>query len=189
MPVFDSESIQRQRLGAVKESRSEQRTRQLRANVANNEATVADDCGRPTDSLEAQIGKPLSGEEVRRRLLACNPRLVFERSINYPELTGIYIRIADKLVHVCGMETAWMPEFTVKHRKKIRVPDEDIFGTKKMVDSVQWKEISTVADITRGWRAVLDMLLEAKLITYGDVDRLFGMRPSMPSQNWMPNER
>lgn len=189
MLVLDSDGQLRHAKGETKESHQERRSRQLSDHIKNNEATVAADCGRPSDSLEAQLGKPLSGQEVRRRLLLCNPRLVFERSINFPELTGIYIRVADKKVHICGMETGWMPEFTVKHKKKIRVPDNDIFGTAKPVSEANWKEIYTVSDITRGWRAVLDMLLEAKLITYSDVDRLFGMRPSMESQYWIPNER
>ena len=189
MAVFDTESLKRQALGAMKESRAESRTRQIKSHIESNLLTIADDCGRPSDSLEAQIGKPLSGKEFQRRLLLCNPRLVFERSVRYPELTGIYVRVNGQLIHICGMETNWMPEFTVKHKRKIKVPDAEIFGTKKPVDSVQWKEIETVSDITRGWRAVLDMLLEAKLITYGDVDRYFGMCPSKDSQYWMPNER
>lgn len=189
MPVFDEKSLKRQALGENKESQVETRTRNLTSHVSSNILTVADDCGRDTSSLIAQMGRHMTSQELMRRLKLCNPRLHFERSIRYPELFGIYVRVDDKLVHVCGMEAGINPEFSVRHKKKMRVPDNDLFGTTTPVGEVKWKEIETFDDETRGWRTVLLRLLEAKLITRGDVMSHFDWLPSQESQYWMPNDR
>lgn len=192
MPVFDEKAKVRQQLGETKESRHEKRYRTLANHIQSLRDTVADDNGRPTTSLLAQMGSPMSCDEMIKRLRKCNRNFVFERSIRYPELTGIYIltheqnaagSMVERKIHVCGMESGMMPEFTVRHTKTVKVPDLEIFGTTKPVESVEWKYVETMDGITKGWRAVLSTLLEKQLITPYHIQK-YWPSPTHESENW-----
>lgn len=173
-----------------------QRTRALAREIESNTVSVLGDPGHDSSSLLAQMGRPLASEEVQRRLRLCNSRLIFERCIRYPSLTGIYIEKDEhtaagawekRKIHLLGMESGIMPEFEVKHVTMKRVPNPDVVlggGAKVDRDAVKWLEVPTVAGLTRGWRTVLIRLLHLELITRADVEQHFGWTPSRDSKAW-----
>ena len=198
MLALDSEAQRRWRLETNKESLTERRQRMLADDLKSNTVTVEPDGGRDVSNLLAQMGKPMSAQQLIERLRRCNPRLVFERAPAYPNLYGIYVTTHEKTAagtwmekkaHICGMEAGIMPEFSVLHKKKIRVPNRELFGAAKPTREVDWTEIETFADETRGWRTVLIRLLHANLITRGDVQKHFGWEPSRDSRKWHEQTR
>lgn len=164
--------------------------------IESNTVSIRDDNGYDTSSLLEQMGRPLKSEEVQRRLHLCNPRLIFERSIRYPELTGVYIEKDERTaagtwekrkVHLFGMESGILPEFSVLHQTVKRVPNPELVaGGGKQIDrdAVKWKEVPTFLGETRGWRTVLVRLLHLELITRSQVEEHFGWTPSRDSQRW-----
>lgn len=142
------------------------------------------------------MGRPLTSAEVQRRLHLCNPRLIFERAIRHPELTGVYIDRDERnaaggwtkrKVHLFGMESGIMPEFSVRHQTVKRVPNPDVVaggGRELAREAVKWMEVPTFYAETRGWRTVLIRCLHLKLITRADVGKHFGWRPSQDSARW-----
>lgn len=193
MLVLDSEG----RIAWTKKEASQKgasvRATDLAREITTNTDSVAPDAGRDTSNILAQMGRPLASEEVQRRLRLCNPRLVFERSIRYPELTGIYVMTWERNAsggwdynkkHFCGMESGIMPEFTVLHRTEKPVANPELFGTEKPVDAVDWLKVPTYAGETRGWRTVLIRLLKANLVSRGQVETHFGWLPSKDSSKW-----
>lgn len=186
------------RRAETKESAIERRQRLLAEDLQKATVTVEPDEGRDVTNLLAQMGKPMTADSVIQKLKFCNPKLVFIRAIRYPELYGIYLQTkertpagtwVDKQIHVCGMGSGVMPEFSVKHKRTTKVPNKELFGKEKPTRDVDWNEIETFADETRGWRTVLVRLLHAGLITRGDVGRHFGWTPSRDSKAWYSQTR
>lgn len=196
MLLLDSPVQGRWRDEGKRERSRELRQRSLDQEIKSNTLSVSDDAGRDTSCLLAQMGRPLASTEVQRRLHLCNPALIFERSIRYPELTGVYIDKTERnpaggwtkrKVHLFGMESGIMPEFSVLHQTTKLVPNPEVIagGGKEIArDAVKWKEIPTFSAETRGWRTVLVRLLHLELITRGDVEKYFGWNPSKESQKW-----
>jgi hypothetical protein len=188
------EKIQRRWAKAqVKEKTREQTQRALAHEILSSTITVEDDAGRDTTNLLAQMGRPMASTEVQRRLKLCNPRLIFVRSPAYPELTGVYIEKDERTaaggwtkrrIHVCGMESGIMPEFSVRHKMKKRVANPDLLGSDKPTREVDWKYVDTFAQETRGWRTVLLRLLHAELIDRLAVEKHFSWAPSQSSKRW-----
>lgn len=160
------------------------RQRVLAENLQRAAVTVEDDAGHDVSSVESQMGRPLASSVVQAKLKRCNPRLFFERSIRYPELTGVYLVEGERAIHICGMESGMMPEFSVIKKKTIKIPNQDLIGNKTPTREVEWSETETFASETRGWRTVLIRLLHKNLITRGDVEKHFGWTPSRDSQKW-----
>lgn len=204
----DGLTQERWRQAERKESAIERRQRILAQDLQSNSLSVEDDAGRDVSNLLAQMGRPLTSWDVMRRLKKCNARFHFEYSKSDPTKIGVYLRDKEKtdaggevevLRHICGMEAGIMPEFSVIHKRKKRVANQDIFGkftdapndprNRVDRDAVKWKEISTFADETRGWRTVLVRLLHARLITEGDVHKQFGWQPSKDSKKWYEKTR
>lgn len=192
--LLDTPTQERWRTNSVSEKGREVRQNALEREIWTNSISVDTDGGYDTSNLLAQMGRPLSSAEVRRRLHLCCPNLIFERALRYPELTGIYIMRDErnpaggwskKKIHICGMPTdGVMPEFSVLHKTKKKVANPDILGQKIDRDAVKWKEVETFADETRGWRTVLIRLLHQKIITRHEVDKHFGWNPSRDSEKW-----
>lgn len=180
----------------VYERTAELRRQQLAKELESHEVTVADDAGYDVTSLEAQIGRPMTCEQVMDKLRKCNSSLYFERSKSDPRLMGIYlvdptakpyINPEGKVLnirHIMGMEAGIMPEMTVIHTTKTRVANPDVVGNKAAGRDVPWKVVDTYLDRTMGWRSVLVRLLHARLITEYDVRRHFGWTPSRTSEKW-----
>jgi len=124
-------------------------------------AASAPDADHPTTSLEAQVGRPLTGHEIAARLRKLNGNLIFERSLAVPDKMGIYHVHDGRKDFLMGYEYGYSPEFSVRH-----VNDKGQFV----------KE-------TRGWRTVLMRLIRQRLITASGAARLFGL-PTRTSHNW-----
>ena len=196
MLVLDTPRQERWAASVAGEHTQAQRQKALAEEILSNSVTVEDDAGRDTSSLLAQMGRPLASAEVQRRLHLCNPGLIFVRAPLHPELTGVYIEKDERLatggfakrrIHICGMESGIMPEFSVRHVTMKRVPNPEVVaGGGKEVgrDAVKWLEIQTFYAETRGWRTVLLRLLHAKLITRFHVEQYFSWQPSRDSKNW-----
>lgn len=177
----------------VQEKTREAAQKALAHEILSSTITVEDDAGRDTTNLLAQMGRPMTSTEVQRRLKLCNQNLIFVRSPAYPELTGIYIEKdertaaggwAKRRIHVCGMESGIMPEFSVRHKIKKRVANPDLLGSEKPTRDIDWKVVDTFGQETRGWRTVLLRLLHAGLINRCNVEKNFGFTPSQTSKKW-----
>jgi len=196
MLILDTPAQERWAGQGAQERTMAQRQNALAQEIQSNTISVRDDGGRDTSSLLAQMGRPLGSVEVQRRLHLCNPKLIFERCIRYPELTGVYIELDERTaaggwtkrkVHLFGMESGIMPEFSVLHQTTKHMPNPEVIagGGKEIArEAVKWMEVPTFAGETRGWRTVLIRLLKAKLITRADVERHFDWAPSQDSQRW-----
>src|SRR5215472_18542506 len=134
MLALDTNAQLRWRREQTREASRQQRQQALEQEIWSNSISVEDDAGRDTSSLLQQMGRPLTSAEVQRRLHLCNPYLIFERAIRHPELTGIYIEKDERdatggwkkrKIHVCGMESGIMPEFSVLHKTKTKVPNPE----------------------------------------------------------------
>lgn len=135
--------------------------------------TTAPDGDRTVTSLEAQLGKPMTSQQVIERLKRINSRLHFEISLADPTKMGIYL-VGPSKQFICGMERGFMPEFSVRHSEEIEMPSPDLDGTKKKVKRITRE--------TRGWRTVLLRLMKARIITISDVYAHFAL--SRDSKNW-----
>lgn len=192
MLALDTQAQDRWRQKEKRESFQERRQHDLLHNLKSNTITVEPDGGRDVSDLLAQMGRPLTSQQVIDKLKLCNPRLIFRRSVTFPD-RYYDIRITtkeasptgglvDKETQVCGMEAGIMPEFSVLHKKKIKVANPEFFKSRKA--EVPWLEVDTFADETRGWRTVLVRLLHNKLITEADVQKHFGWAPTRESKKW-----
>lgn len=129
-----------------------------------------------TVNLIAQLGRPLSRQQIIDRLTRLNPNLRFFQSISNPDIGAVYVHdgvsnmdnfMYSGLRHIVGMEwTGLSPEFTVR-----RVRD-DKWGVKQMVGQI------------RGWRTVLARLIKSRLITVEDAEREFAITRGRESQRW-----
>lgn len=162
----------------VYEKTAELRARALANDIKSNEVTIQADAGRDVTNPLAQMGRPLTCQQVIDKLKLCNSHLRFERATRFPDLMGIYMLNqlgrhtinGEKVSHVMGMEAGMMPEFTVVHTATRDVPGR---GKEKIY-----------ADRTTGWRTVLVRLLHAGFITQADVQTHFGWAPSSDSRLW-----
>ena len=193
MLVLDSNAQDRWNGAAKQENQAALRQQALEQEIRSNTITVEDDAGRDVSNVLAQMGRPLTSAEVQRRLNLCNPQIIFERCIRYPELTGVYIEKTQRTAaggwekvkkHLFGMESGIMPEFSVLHKTKKAVPKKEIFGKEKPSRDIGWDYVDTFYAETRGWRTVLIRLLRAGLITEWHVEKHFGLMPSKESSKW-----
>ena len=193
MLVLDSEAQAQWDRARVREGTRAQAQQHLDREIASNTITVDPDNGRDVTNLLAQLGRPMTAESVMEKLKLCNPKLVFERSIAYPNLYGVYILHWEKDVtggwverkkHICGMESGIMPEFNVIHQTTKKVTNPELLGAEKPTRDIDWKEIPTYAGETRGWRTVLIRLLNGRFINRWQVEKYFGWTPSQESEKW-----
>lgn len=189
---LDTEAQGRWRVQETLGGAIERRQRTLLHHIQSNTVTVEDDEGRDTSSVLAQMGRPMTCQAVMAKLKKCNALLRFEQSISDKSKMGVYIvddsgtyKINDqKVKFLFGMEFGILPEFSVIHKKTMRVPKAELLGSTKPTREVEWDRISTFADETRGWRTVLARLLHQGFISQLDVERHFGWTPSHDSKRW-----
>ena len=200
MLTKDTELQDRWRQESANEAALERRQRMLAEELRNHEVTVESDAGFDITDLQAQMGKPMTCGEVMAKLSLCNSHLYFERAKVDSTKMGVYLEfpldspqgilyvnpqgILMRVQHLFGMEAGIMPEFTVIHKAKATVANQELFGRKEATREVAWKKVDTYRDQTRGWRTVLIRLLHAELITRGDVEKHFGWAPSRDSKRW-----
>ena len=130
-----------------------------------------------TDST-AQLGRPLTRQQVISRLLRLNPNLIFEQSRNFPHIGAVYVSDPTANLtdddpkcrgrrHIVGMEwTGLSPEFTTR---KLTI---DQWGKPQMTGQV------------RGWRTVLSRLIHERLIGIAETERVFSIARGRESQRW-----
>ncbi len=157
----------------------------LKEDKQKKEVTTALDGQVDVTNASAQMGRPLSSKQVEQRLSKMNSNLWFETSLRDSTKTGIYvIELSPNVItgnsethkrFVCGMESAFMPERSVRHYRKKRVPDPDVHG--------HFQEVKEFTGETRGWRTVLARLLRERLIRKGQIDSFFPMDAGN-SANW-----
>lgn len=118
----------------------------------------------PTDTLEAQIGRPLYHDEICKRLRSLNPNFIFERSKSFPDIMGIYYPDSSAesgRKHIMGFEYGYSPEFTVRHPAR-----------------------NSAKKITRGWREVIIRLAKKGFINFTVACKAFDVTAGRDSQNW-----
>jgi hypothetical protein len=193
MLVLDSSAQGRWRGAAKQESRHESRRKALMQEIRSNTITVESDAGRDVTNLLAQLGRSMTCKQVMDRLKLCNPNLVFEISKADRSKMGVYVMrdvhlptggFERKKVFLFGMESGYMPEFSVMHKAKATLPNPELLGSQEKTREVQWLSVDTFAAETRGWRTVLVRLLHQKLITRHEIQKHFGWEPSQDSAKW-----
>lgn len=130
-----------------------------------------------TDST-AQLGRPLTRQQLIARLSKLNPNLIFEQSRNHQHIGAVYFRDGLSNMedidhncrgrrHIVGMEWIGLsPEFTTR---KI---ENDQFGKPQMKGQV------------RGWRTILARLIKERLIAVPDAERVFSIARGRDSKRW-----
>lgn len=157
-----------------------------REQLLRDEATFERDGDSDVTNLLEQMGRPLSADTVISKLRRLNQNLIFEQSINYPELTGIYVSFPKKTLtgivvdrqHVCGMPSppALLPEFSVRHYKMVEKPNPK--------DKYEIIKVREFADETRGWRTVILRLIKERLISQSAAEREFDISGGRSSRYW-----
>lgn len=164
---------------SIERTRATQR-QHLLDEIARCEATVDSDGSFDTTDLMVQMGRPLTSQELRARLAKLNSNLQFELSPGDKSKMGVYVienRDGQTVKRfVCGMESGFSPEFSVRHFKVKRVPDP--------YQPNAWREVREFYRETRGWRTVLARLLRERLLTLPQIEVAFDTLGGRDSQNW-----
>lgn len=198
MLLLDSPTQERWTRSGGAETILAQRTAALAREIAAATVSVNIEDGYDCASLAQRIGRPLATAEVARRLKLINPRFVAERSVNFPDMTGLYMEtfkhteagtwVTQKQFLFTMASGDVMPEMEVAHVRMKRVPNPEFIeatgGAKVDRDLIHWIEVPEVYDLTRGWRTVLIRLLRAGFVNRGDVELHFQWTPSQDSPNW-----
>lgn len=119
------------------------------------------------EDSKRQPGQYLSSNVIQDRLKRLNPSLMFEQSRAYPDQCGIYVRSeganSDDLDVSCrnrkfvtGMVFGISPENTIP----------------RMVDNSHGDKIPQ--GVVKGWRDVLKVLIQMRLITLAGAEKAFG---------------
>src|ERR1035437_1159505 len=177
--VIDSEKMANQLDQFFREADREKHHNAAESALAKQRAAVA---GRDGDFLTtdstAQLGRPLTRQQLVSRLAKLNPNLIFEQSRNFPHIGAVYVidptaNLTDLdercrgRRHIVGMEwTGLSPEFTT------RKVEYDQWGKPQMKGQV------------RGWRTVLARLIKERLISIPDAERVFSIARGRESQRW-----
>ena len=143
---------------------------------------VMPDGERTRGSLEAQMGKPLTGFQVKAKLEKINPSLVITA---YPEQKqfriGLLNRDAredyERDIRIAWMPMGTMPEFSQIHMNQVRRIDPASGGF------VTKLEINEKDPETRGWRTVLIRCIKSGAITRTQAEKAFGL-PAHESLRW-----
>ena len=176
--VLDSDKMASQLETFFRDADRDKHRKAADAAIAKQHEAVA---GRDGDILTtdatAQLGRPLTRQQVIQRLSKLNGNLVFEQSRNFPHMGAVYILDPTANLtdldercrgrrHIVGMEWGISPEFTT------RKVEYDQFGKPQMKGQV------------RGWRTILARLIKERLITIPDAERVFSIARGRDSQRW-----
>lgn len=139
------------------------------ADKETRDGELLTDGERDATSLRVQIGTPYHSQDISRRLRRLNENFIFEQSIAFPDIMGIYVpdasatmRNGRRLRHVIGFEYGFSPEFSVYHPHAT--------GPKK---------------VTRGWRALIWQLSRKGYINLNSACLAFGIEIySQSSERW-----
>jgi hypothetical protein len=157
----------------------ENNKRLLKDQIGRDSATVAPDGDLDPTNWQQRLGRPVTSDEMERRLKYCNRNLIFEPSLADPSKIGIYIvenrdGMAAKRF-LCGMGRGHMPEYSFLVPKWERAPDPDNPG--------EWIQVKQFSQEVRGWRTVLMRLKKDKIITQYQIENYWPL-PYGQSRNW-----
>ena len=177
--VLDSAKIDTHREKAIDALQHETHRKAAEDALAKQRAVVEGmDGDYLTTDASAQLGRPLTRQQLISRLTKLNPNLIFEQSRNFPHIGAVYVsdptaNLTDSdprcrgRRHIVGMEwTGLSPEFTTR---KLSI---DQWGKPQMTGQV------------RGWRTVLSRLIHEKLIGIAETERVFSIARGRESQRW-----
>lgn len=183
--VIDSAGIERRAKRTVWDRSKDMADAAVKRDWDNNFVTHAPDGDRPTTTLEAQLGRPLSRLQFEQRLKKCNPNLFVEVSNNFPDKAGVYVMdgLPDELGvirkqkrFVTGIMNGFMPEFSVRHVEYEEVPNPSCPGETT-------KREKFVGE-TRGWRTALATLIRSRLVSGSAIEKNFETAKGQQSRNW-----
>ena len=183
--VIDSGGIAKRKKREVWERTKQLADSAVKRDWENNFVTHAPDGARPTTTLEAQLGRPLTRIQFEQRLKLCNPNLFTEVSTAFPDKAGVYTvtSLPDELgilrkqkKFVTGIMSGFMPEFSVRHVDYEEVPNpanpDEKIKREKFVGE------------TRGWRTALATLIRSKHLDKESVTKHFETNKGQESKNW-----
>lgn len=185
MLTLDTETQRKHARRSVIERTRDLSDRAVKTDWSNAEFAHGPDGDIPTTSLAAQLGRPLSRPQFEDRLRKCNSNLFVETSINFPDKAGIYIVANEpdeigvrrpRKKFLTGIESGFMPEFSVRHVESETVPHPDTPG--------EFTTRSKFTGETRGWRTVLARLVRQKVVRLVDVRTHFETHRGRQSKNW-----
>jgi len=183
--VLDTQAIEKQKRIGVFERTRQVSDAAVKRDWETNFVTHAPDGDRPVTSLEAQLGRPLTRLQIEQRLKKCNPNLFIETSNADKTKAGVYTvnGVPDELgvirkqkQFLCGMESGFSPEFSVRHIEYEEVPNPSCPG--EMTKRPKFK------GETRGWRTVLASLIRSRHLALTDVQKNFETNKGQESKNW-----
>lgn len=183
--VLDSQAIEKHKRIGVFERTKQVSDAAVKRDWETSFVTYAPDGDRPTTSLEAQLGRPLSRLQIEQRLKKCNPNLFIETSNADKTKAGIYTvaGVPDELgvirtqkQFLTGMESGFSPEFSVRHIEYEEVPNPSCPG--EMTKRPKFK------GETRGYRTVLAALIRSRHLKLTDATREFELGKGQESKNW-----
>ena len=183
--VLDTQTIAKHKKQTVYERTKQVADNAVKRDWESNFVTHAPDGDRPTTSLEAQLGRPLTRIQIEQRLKKCNPNLFIETSIADPTKAGVYTvaGVVDELgvirkqkQFLTGLENGFSPEFSVRHIEYEEVPNPSCPG--EMTKRPKFK------GETRGYRTVLAALIRSRHITIGSASEHFNLSSGQNSRNW-----
>lgn len=183
--VIDSAGIERRKKVGVYERTKAMADAAVKRDWESNFITHAPDGSRPTTTLEAQLGRPLTRLQFEQRLKKCNPNLFTEVSKAFPDKAGIYVvdSLPDELGvlkkqkrFITGIMNGFMPEFSVRHVEMEEVPSPS--------NPAETTKREKFVGETRGYRTALATLIRSKLITPASVEKHFEINKGQESRNW-----
>lgn len=183
--VIDSAGIRKRKKREIWDRTKQMADAAVKRDWESNFVTHAPDADRPTTTLEAQMGRPLSRTQFEQRLKKCNPNLFTEVSTAFPDKAGIYTvtGLPDELgvirrqkKFITGIMNGFMPEFSVRHVEMEEVPNPSNPGG-------MTKREKFVGE-TRGWRTALATLIRSGYTDSESVRKHFATDKGQQSRNW-----
>lgn len=185
MLTLDTETKRKHAKRSVIERTRDLSSRAVKSDWSNAEFAHAPDGDIPTTTLAAQLGRPLSRMQFEERLKKCNSNLFVETSINFPDKAGIYMVANEpdeigvrrpRKKFLTGIESGFMPEFSVRHTAPETIPHPDVPG--------EFITRPKFTGETRGWRTALARLVRQKAVRLPDVRVHFETHKGRQSKNW-----
>src|SRR5690348_7543651 len=150
-------------------------------------------------NAERQMGRPLTSQEMERRLRPVLPSNI--AFIDHPYNPDIRAVVRSKNINeyetICPYHRGVQPEHSIMQVKEIEIPDVDVLARRKSISGRDMPKSEYVPgvgfvfdptvtrpgyvrvkqlghEVRRGWRSVLIKLIMQGLLTITDAERLFG---------------
>lgn len=114
-------------------------------------------------NVEQRLGRPMSHQELIRKVTTTNPKVWAEESLADRNVMGFYTeRNGEKVCLAAAFEKGWLPEFSIIFTDAADLPIKE----------------------KRGWRTVLIRLLSSGVLTWAQVLDIFGDAHGVNSKRW-----